>query len=123
MTVARLLVLIVTTVQRLNGDGVYYVVVDVREAGTLGRRCDRVPHRVHPSIAGFRARAAWLQVPPREKPEWWRGGTLREELTRENYFATCRSRSSSSVLQSMQRVAVGLASSRLRPISTPQLSQ
>ena len=39
------------------------------------------------------------------------------------YFATWRSRSSSSVLQSMHSVAVGRASSRLRPISTPQLSQ
>ena len=39
------------------------------------------------------------------------------------YFATCRSRISSSVLQSMQSVAVGRASRRFRPISTPQLSQ
>ena len=39
------------------------------------------------------------------------------------YFATCRSRSSSSVLQSMHSVAVGRASRRFRPISTPQLSQ
>ena len=40
-----------------------------------------------------------------------------------SYFATCRSRSSSSVLQSMHSVAVGRASRRFRPISTPQLSQ
>ena len=39
------------------------------------------------------------------------------------YFATWRSRSSSSVLQSMHSVAVGRASRRFRPISTPQLSQ
>ncbi len=39
------------------------------------------------------------------------------------YFATCFSLSSSRVLQSMQRVAVGLASRRFRPISMPQLSQ
>src|SRR6185295_3528481 len=42
---------------------------------------------------------------------------------RRDYFATWRSRISSSVLQSMHSVAVGLASRRLRPISTPQLSQ
>ena len=41
----------------------------------------------------------------------------------EAYFATCFSRSSSSVLQSMHSVAVGRASRRFRPISTPQLSQ
>ena len=40
-----------------------------------------------------------------------------------DYLAIWRSRSSSSVLQSMQRVAVGRASRRLRPISMPQLSQ
>ena len=39
------------------------------------------------------------------------------------YFAICRSRSSSRVLQSIQSVAVGRASSRFRPISIPQLSQ
>ena len=43
--------------------------------------------------------------------------------SRSAYFATWRSRISSSVLQSMQSVAVGRASSRFRPISTPQLSQ
>ena len=42
---------------------------------------------------------------------------------RADYFATWRSRISSSVLQSMHKVAVGRASRRLRPISTPQLSQ
>ena len=41
----------------------------------------------------------------------------------DSYLATCFSRNSSSVLQSMHSVAVGRASSRLRPISTPQLSQ
>ena len=60
------------------------------------------------------------------KPE---GGKLNRVQPRkeaddlEGYFATCRSRSSSSVLQSMHNVAVGRASRRLRPISTPQLSQ
>ena len=39
------------------------------------------------------------------------------------YFATCFSRSSSSVLQSIQSVAVGRASRRFSPISMPQLSQ
>ncbi|EXI74360.1 MAG: hypothetical protein AW07_01902 [Candidatus Accumulibacter sp. SK-11] len=39
------------------------------------------------------------------------------------YLAICFSRTSSSVLQSMQRVAVGRASSRLMPISTPQAAQ
>jgi hypothetical protein len=39
------------------------------------------------------------------------------------YLATCFSRSSSSVLQSMHIVAVGRASRRFRPISTPQESQ
>ena len=41
----------------------------------------------------------------------------------EAHFATWRSRNSSRVLQSMHSVAVGRASKRLRPISTPQLSQ
>ena len=40
-----------------------------------------------------------------------------------NYLATCRSRISSSVLQSMHKVAVGRASKRFKPISTPQPSQ
>jgi hypothetical protein len=39
------------------------------------------------------------------------------------YFATCFSLISSKVLQSMQSVAVGRASRRFKPISTPQLSQ
>ena len=39
------------------------------------------------------------------------------------YLAICFSLRSSSSLQSMQSVAVGRASRRLRPISTPQLSQ
>ena len=42
---------------------------------------------------------------------------------RPDYFATCRSLSSSSVLQSMHSVAVGRASRRFRPISTPHESQ
>ncbi len=41
----------------------------------------------------------------------------------EAYLAICFSRRSSSSLQSMHRVAVGRASRRFRPISTPQLSQ
>ena len=40
-----------------------------------------------------------------------------------SYFAICLSRISSSVLQSMQSDAVGLASSRFRPISIPHFSQ
>ena len=52
---------------------------------------------------------------------WCRGP--REARGSIAYFATCRSRSSSSVLQSMHSVAVGRASRRFRPISTPQLSQ
>jgi len=36
------------------------------------------------------------------------------------YLATWRSRISSSVLQSMHNVAVGRASRRFNPISTPQ---
>jgi len=44
-------------------------------------------------------------------------------LARRRYFATWRSRNSSNVLQSMHSVAVGRASKRFNPISTPQLSQ
>ena len=39
------------------------------------------------------------------------------------HLATCFSLSSSSVLQSMHKVAVGRTSSLFRPISTPQFSQ
>ena len=57
-----------------------------------------------------------LTSPPRERDRTC-------DYASRFYFATCRSRSSSSVLQSMHSVAVGRASRRLRPISTPQLSQ
>ncbi len=55
----------------------------------------------------------------------WIAGLRRDEFafSGELHFATCRSRISSSVLQSMQSVAVGRASRRFKPISTPQLSQ
>ena len=49
--------------------------------------------------------------------------SLHRKQTAKLYLAICFSLISSRVLQSMHRVAVGLASRRLRPISTPQLSQ
>ena len=58
-----------------------------------------------------------------EKTGRWFSSACPEAGLRAGYFATWRSRSSSSVLQSMHSVAVGRASRRLRPISTPQLSQ
>ena len=55
------------------------------------------------------------------------GGERRDRAPKRgapgDYLATWRSRSSSSVLQSMHSVAVGRASRRFKPISMPQLSQ
>jgi hypothetical protein len=53
----------------------------------------------------------WIETLTSHEPPW-----LPPRCTA--YFATRRSRSSSSDLQSMHSVAVGLASSRFRPIST-----
>src|SRR3954466_203247 len=72
-----------------------------------------MPNVTTPSAGGRRR----VQI----KADFFAAGTAGDEVG--TYFATWRSRSSSSVLQSMQSVAVGRASSRFSPISTPQLSQ
>ena len=61
------------------------------------------------------------------RPTIWLRHSLKIGLRRKQiakpYFAICFSRISSRVLQSIHKVAVGLASKRFRPISMPHLSQ
>ena len=85
---------------------------EVQGAGGGGREASPVAGRTDHARGG-RRRAGWWR---------WAPGGLHSEPTR-GQPRSCRSLISSRVLQSMHSVAVGRASRRLMPISTPQASQ
>ena len=87
----------------------------------------RIPNTIPTGAGGLSSRRS-QQGKPRLKTKiptqpGGRVGIFFGENQVAAYLAICLSFISSSVLQSMHRVAVGRASRRLMPISTPHLTQ